>query len=238
MIVDAHNHIGTRKGLTFMVDDLLHEMDQAKIDRAVVFSMMESIDNQYIAKSVKKHPDRLIGFVTVNPWSETAESEIRQFVEEYGMRGLKLHPIKHGFMFDDHSLLDPIFELCTTYQLCVLSYGAADVASVPNHFEEMANTFPDIAFIMAHMGYMYETNSAINIASRVKNVYLETSGVYVRPVQLAIQKAGCEKIIFGSDTPKEEISFALERISMATSDESELKKILGENILKLLRSLE
>ena len=43
MIVDAHNHIGTRKGLTFLTDDLIQQMDQAEIDKAVVFSMTESI---------------------------------------------------------------------------------------------------------------------------------------------------------------------------------------------------
>lgn len=234
MIVDAHNHIGKRKGLTFLADDLLKEMDKSQIGQAVVFSMVESIDNAYVAQSVKAHPDRLIGFATINPWSDQAETELTRCVEAYDMRGVKLHPIKHGYVFDDHSLLDPIFELCTRFKLPVIAYGAADVASVPNHFEEMANTFPDVPFIMAHMGFMYETNSAIDIAQRTTNVFLETSGVFVRQIQNALRKAGAGKIVFGTDTPKEEFAFSLDKVNLSTDDPQEREQILGGTLLNLL----
>jgi predicted TIM-barrel fold metal-dependent hydrolase len=234
MIVDAHNHIGTRKGLTFLTDDLLKQMDQAEIDRAVVFSMTESINNDYVAQAVDTHPDRLIGFVTINPWSNDAESELERYLNDFGMSGLKLHPIRHGFVFDDHFLLDPLFNICREHKVPVIAYGGADVASVPNHFEEMANTFPSVPFIMAHMGYMYETNSAIDVAHRAENVYLETSRVFVRQIQNALRKVGAEKIIFGTDTPKEEFYFSLEKVRMSTSDQEERALILGENLLNLL----
>jgi uncharacterized protein len=234
MIFDVHNHIGKRKGLTFTAEELLQQMDETGIDRAVVFSMSESIDNDYVGKAVKAYPDRLTGFVMVNPWSESAEDDIRRGVHDLGLRGLKLHPIRHGFVFDDHFLLDPIFALCDELSLPVIAYGAADVASVPNHFEEMANTFPHVPFIMAHMGYMYETNSAIDVAHRTPNVYLETSGVFVRQVQNALRKVGAAKLIFGTDTPKEDFSFSLERIRMATTDPGECEQILGQNLLGLL----
>jgi predicted TIM-barrel fold metal-dependent hydrolase len=234
MIVDAHNHIGKRKGLTFLVDELVKQMDQYGIDKAVVFSMTESIDNDYIGQSVKAHPDRLIGFATVNPWSDAAEEELDRCANDLGLVGLKLHPVRHGYMFDEHFLLDPIFEKCSTFGWPIIAYGAADIASVPNHFEEMANTFPDIPLIMAHMGYMYETNSAIDVASRTDNVYLETSGVFVRQVNSALNKVGASKVIFGTNTPKEEFDFSLERIKMSNADPNELELILGGNILKLL----
>ena len=234
MIVDAHNHIGKRKGLTFLVDELLKQMDQFGIDKAVVFSMTESIDNDYIGQSVKTHSDRLIGFATVNPWSDDAEDELDRCANDLGLVGLKLHPVRHGYMFDEHFLLDPIFEKCSKFGWPIIAYGAADIASVPNHFEEMAVTFPDIPLIMAHMGYMYETNSAIDVASRAKNVYLETSGVFVRQVNSALNKVGASKIIFGTNTPKEEFDFSLERIKMSAATSDELDLILGGNILRLL----
>ena len=62
MIFDAHNHIGHRKGLDFPVEQLIERMDAAGIDKAVVFSFPEDIDNDYVADSVRRFPDRLIGF--------------------------------------------------------------------------------------------------------------------------------------------------------------------------------
>jgi len=234
LIIDAHNHIGKRKGLTATAEELLDQMDNAHIDHAVVFSMTESIDNDYVGKAVKTYPDRLTGFVTVNPWDENAEEEIKRGVHNLGLKGLKLHPIRHGFVLDDHFLLDPIFGLCDELSLPVIAYGAADVASVPNHFIEMANTFPNVTFIIAHMGYMYETNSAIDAAILTPNIYLETSGVFVRQIQSAIRKGCITKLIFGTDTPKEDFHFSLERIRMATTIPRERELILGQNLLSLL----
>ena len=44
MKIDAHNHIGKKKGVSVSVDDFIKSMDEAGIDKAVVFSFSEQID--------------------------------------------------------------------------------------------------------------------------------------------------------------------------------------------------
>ena len=234
MIMDAHNHIGKRKGPVFEVEELLEAMDGAGVDMCVVFSFPEAIDNDYVARSVEAHPDRLSAFATINPWAEAAEEDLRVCIETRGFRGLWLHPVRHGYMLDDHSLLDPLLEICSDRHVPVFAYGAAHVASIPNHFEELALAFPEVAFIIAHMGYMYETSSAISIAAANENVYLETSSVGVRRVQKALLKAGAEKLVLGTNTPHEDFQFSIQKIRSATSDLDERGLILGRNILRIL----
>src|SRR5690625_1253071 len=164
MIIDAHNHIGTKKGLQFLAEDLISRMDSVNIEKSVVFSFPEQINNNYVAESVNRYPDRLIGFGLVNPWEENAEYELRRCVEELGFKGLKLHPVKHGYAFDNPTILDPIFSICSEYKIPVIAYGGANILSSPNMFEEMAIKFPDVDFIMAHGGQMYETRSAVGVA--------------------------------------------------------------------------
>ena len=56
MKIDAHNHIGKKKGISVSVDDFIKNMDEAGIDKAVVFSFSEQIDNEYVIESVNDIP--------------------------------------------------------------------------------------------------------------------------------------------------------------------------------------
>jgi len=234
MIVDAHNHIGKRKGLTFLAEDLLKRMDKAGVDQCVVMSHSESIDNDYTAQAVKKHPDRLIGFAVVNPWDEASEDDLRRCVEDLRFEGLWLHPVRHGYHFDDHDLLDPLCAICSGAGIPIIGHGTSNVPCIPNHFEEMAQTFPDVPFIISHMGYMYETNSAMSVAARNANVYLEMSGVFVRQIKKALREVGAKKLLLGTNNPEGDFEFEIRKIELSTSDPEERKLMLGQNILRIL----
>ena len=138
MKIDAHNHIGKKKGVSVSVDDFIKSMDEAGIDKAVVFSFSEQIDNDYVIESVKRYPNRLFGFVTINPWSTTSEEDLEKAFSTDEIYGLKLHPVKHAYALDDHSLLDPLFKICEKHNKPILIFGGANVYSSPNMFAEMA----------------------------------------------------------------------------------------------------
>ena len=75
MIVDMHNHLGvparTRLGQT--PAQLLHRIDRAGIEKAVVFPFPFGYpNNEYVAEAVHRHPDRFIGFVMVSPFAPEA----------------------------------------------------------------------------------------------------------------------------------------------------------------------
>ncbi|MTI94683.1 MAG: amidohydrolase [Firmicutes bacterium] len=234
MIFDAHNHIGFRKGLEYPVEKLIGEMDAANIDRAVVFSFPEQIDNDYVAESVKRFSDRLVGFAQVNPWSQDAELVLKRCVEDLGLKGLKLHPVRHGYAFDNHTILDPIFSLCERYSIPVLAYGGANVLSSPNMFEEMAQTFPSVNFILAHGGQMYETRSAIGVAKRRPNVYIETSAMFANRVESLYKEVGPEKIVMGTDKPYGDFAIELEKIQLVIAEPEVRERITCHNLRKLL----
>ena len=64
-IIDAHNHIGDRRGRKGQTaEEIIAKMDASGIDQAVVFSYVPYPNNDYISESVKAYPDRLIGFGT------------------------------------------------------------------------------------------------------------------------------------------------------------------------------
>ena len=234
MIIDFNNQLGSIKGISFTAEELLAKMDEAKIDKAVVFSFPEKINNDYICEVCEKYPKRLIGFVTVNPWDDQAEEQLEYYLGNKKLKGIKLHSFKHGFNFDNHTLLDPLFMVAEKYGVPIMAYGAANVLCVPNMFEEMAQSFPKVKLIMEHSGQMYETKPAIGVAARNSNVYLETSTVFTINIEKQIKDVGYNRILMGTNMPYGEYDLEMLKISSATSDEKILEAIFGGNALELI----
>lgn len=234
MIIDFHNHIGRKKGLEFTAEQLLEKMDASNIDKAVIFSFPENINNDYIVESCEKYPDRFIGFVTVNPWDENDQEVLEYYLGEKHLKGIKLHPLRHGYSFDNHLLLDPIFKIAEKYDVPIIAYGAANVLSVSNMFEEMANTFPKVKLIMAHSGQMYEAKPAISAASRTPNLYLESSRIFALNVRKSIADVRLEQLLMGTDMPYGDYDLELMKIKGECPDEKTFEAYVGGNAIKLL----
>ena len=150
MIIDMLTHIGVRKGENYKVEMLIALMDEAKIDKAMICSQLETIDNNYIYDSTKRYPDRTLGFAVINPWDMEGENELERCFRDYGFYGLKMNAIRFGYSADRHSLLDPYFDLCRAYKKCAVVHGQSDLFSIPDKWAEMAKTYPDVPVILYH----------------------------------------------------------------------------------------
>jgi len=84
-------------------EDILGLMDRAGIEQAVVTSLNSvfyydaEIGNREVGEAVKRHPDRLIPFVVINPHLLRWKEHLRECVETYGAKGIKLHPDFHKY---------------------------------------------------------------------------------------------------------------------------------------------
>jgi len=170
------------------------------------------VDDRYVADYVAAHPDRLIGFLSVDPTQPGWQDEMRQGHLELKMRGIKLLPMYAGFRPDDR-MLDPLWEYATREQLPVLLHTGTTFVSqaplectLPRHLDPVAARFPDVKIIMAHIGHPYE-GEAVVVARKHPNVYCDLSALHYRPFQfyhslMLIQEYGVwNKLLFGSDYP-------------------------------------
>lgn len=227
------SHIGKRKGGGFTAEQLIDLMDEAGVDKCMTCSQLEHIDNEYIAMVQQKYPDRIIGFAVINPWAMNAEEELERCFLEYHLYGVKLNPVRFGFAADRHSLLDPFFKLCSQYHKVVAGHAMSDLFSLPAKWEEMARTFPDVIFVLSHIGIPMMVDSALRIAQRNPNIYLNTAVVFAPVVQRAIEEAGPQKVVFASDAPYGSMSHHLQIIRNATCDAQARELVLGENMRKV-----
>jgi uncharacterized protein len=218
----------------FDVARLLARMDAAGVDMAMVCSLAQRIENDFIAGLVAAHPDRLFGFGQVQPQADDAIEQIAELAQRPGILGLKLHPSLHGYHVADHGLLDPVWAACREHGLAILVNALDDPFVTPLGIEEIARGFPEVPVLIGHMGAVWNVPEACIVAARNDNLYLETSATLLSDVRVAYARVGPEKIVMGSEYPGSDFDLERMKIAKAIEDEHDRALVEGGNIARIL----
>jgi uncharacterized protein len=242
MIIDCHCHAGKGDLLTgpwdtdAPIDLYLKRAWAAGIRKTVIFSPFHSNYRQANANTahiVAQYPDRFIGFAFVH--SQRDRGRIHTLVEEavmkWGFRGIKTHRI-------DGPINRELCEVARTFCLPVLY----DPASETHIIDLLAPEYPDVNFIIPHLGSFSDDWRAhlrvIDQITRYPNVYTDTSGVrrFDYLVQ-AVQRGGAHKVLFGSDGPWLHPGVELHKIRLLGLSPQQEAMILGKNVLRLIQGV-
>ncbi|MBL7080939.1 amidohydrolase [Candidatus Bathyarchaeota archaeon] len=247
VVIDGHTHFaGPGNGFPpNTVEDLLAIMDGNGIDSIVTCAPYSSIGkdrtyddaNRFLVESMSKAPERIIGFLRVNPHlQEHALRSIEDGVKNQSFKGVKVHPRNEAFAINSEELAFPIAELASKLKVPILihtgepdTYGFAQ----PTLVGDLADSFPDLTLIIGHMGKrLYE--DAICVARWFENIILETSFRSHRDIARAVKRVGADRVVYGSDMPfgVPEIEMMKVRLADITSEEKGL--VLGDNMARTL----
>lgn len=186
-------------------------------DKTIVFGGKAKLSGLWvpdheIAAYVATHPDRLIGFLSVDPTQPGWQDELIEGHQDLKLKGIKLLSMYAGFKPNDRSL-DYLWEYATKHALPVLLHtGTTFVAqaplecTLPRLLDDVATRFPHVKMILAHLSHPYEGECAVTIRKH-PNVYADCSALHYRPFQLyhslmLVQEYGVwNKVLFGTDYP-------------------------------------
>lgn len=242
MIVDFHTHVDEAELYGWMdpPEKLIPLLDDAGISRAVIMTYVDLPGSNpaaldYIADAVRRYPDRLIGFVRLNPnHRREAREVLDRAVLELGFRGVKLHPTTTLA----HPAGDATVELmrrCGELGIPVLFHCGDDPYTTPQAIEAGAAKAPETAVVMGHMGGYFHVHDAIAAAERRPNLYLETSAMpYPEKIVLAVERLGAERVVFGSDGPGCNPRLEVEKVRMLHLPPEAEELVLGGTALRLL----
>ncbi|MGE5450775.1 MAG: amidohydrolase family protein [Acidobacteriota bacterium] len=222
MIIDAHVHCSGQENTS----DVLKAMDEAEIDISVLLAPFlspgYSLDdaaslrrgNAHLGKLVRGHGDRLVGFAVVDPRSPQAAQDLRQAVEEFGLRGVKMVPT--GWYPYDREV-QPVFEEAQELKLPILFHsgifidGRSGRFCRPTYFEALRD-YPDLRITLAHLAWPWTDEAiAVGLIDRIHGVppndvmfrfdiSFGPPPVYRREVlNKALAVLGSELLQFGSD---------------------------------------
>ena len=240
MIIDCHCHAGKGDGLTgpwntdAPIMSYLRRARAAGIDKTVIFAPFHgdyARANAEVARMVWRHPGRLIGFACVHPRHDKGRIRemVGQAVRQWGFRGIKVH--RH-----DARATREVCEAARAFCIPMLY----DVGGEADLVELLASQYPDVAFIIPHLGSFIDDWRAhlrlIDQMTRYPNVYADTSGVRRFDYLVeAIRRAGARKLLFGSDGPWLHPGLELHKIRLLGLPPRDEALILGGNALRLLR---
>lgn len=206
---------------------------QAGIHRTVLLAAFNSDygqANQEIARLVENHPDRFYAFAFVHPLRDRGRSGdlVRKAVESYGFVGIKVH--RH-----DARITREICEVARSFRVPVLY----DVMGEVSVCELLAQEYPDVAFIIPHLGSFADDWRAqlalIDHLVRHPNIYTDTAGVRrFDLLEQAVKRAGARKILFGTDGPWLHPGLELAKIRALALPAYDEGLILGRNFLQLI----
>ncbi|AKT37630.1 amidohydrolase family protein [Chondromyces crocatus] len=248
MIIDAHAHVSpTSYGSAELY---LQQLAQGGIAQGVVSpggmldvrQMGAYISGQLKPDLVPKNEyvdwglglsGGLHGFACVDPCTETAPETLERYLRQ-GFRGLMVTPLVHKFSFGD-DVLAPLMEVCAAHGATVCSHVAFRPGANTADYVRLAERHPNTPFILEHMGAGPADSEATAAATRLDNLYLETSlGSYLHIAE-TVKRAGASKVIFGSEFPLSHPVVELQKLLLLPISSGERDKILGGNIRHLLR---
>ena len=251
MIIDADCHISPTPegGNSISSEELLRRMDRSGVDKALAWLQppyMRQVGpaNAYVARAMREHPDRILGFGWVDPHLgvEAARDEVRRCVEDYGLYGVKLNGAQNNFYVDDPELSFPLIcEIAARGSILALHVGAdAFEHTHPYRVGKVAKLFPDLPILMVHMGGVGHadlTDAAIEFAAECPNLTLVGSAARTGAILKAVRTLGAGRVCFGSDTPFELMHVELARYNamlegVLPAEQKAL--VMGGNVARVL----
>jgi uncharacterized protein len=236
-------------------EELLKNMDKRRIDKSVVFGFpwinpdYFISHNGYIIESVRRHPDRIVGFCCFSPLSPQGLQETRRCLDS-GLSGVGELALYHsGFSPEVQEGLEEIMTLCARLDVPVLLHtnepvGHAYPGKAPMHLSEIyqfIRRYPSNRIVLAHWGgglFFYGLMKK-EIEELFRNVWFDTAAspyLYKPEVyRVAADIVGPEKILFGSDYPLLSPKRYFQEMRSTGISEETFRKITGENAARLLK---
>jgi predicted TIM-barrel fold metal-dependent hydrolase len=209
---------------------------KAGIRKTVIFAAFHSdysVANREVARIVASRPERFYGFAFVHAARDRAQIHqmVHVAVTKYGFVGIKVH--RH-----DARISREVCEAARAFRLPVL-YDVAGEVSVA---ELLAEQYPDVNFILPHLGSFADDWRAqltlIDHLGRHPNIYTDTAGVRrFDLLEQAVHRAGAHKILFGSDGPWLHPAVELAKVRVLGLPREDENLILGGNLLRLITNV-
>ena len=235
--------------------------------RTIVSSAHEALfgdferGNQVMQDAIGRYPGRVLGYWAVNPHYEASWQQAPcKVAKASGFIGFKFLPDYHVYPVDGPHYA-PALEYADTHGMCVMihTWGGSAYNS-PQHVERLARRYPNARLLMGHSGFGDWENAAA-IARDCPNVYLELTAVYaahdftVLPagsgtpsalgsalhvngvIEYFVERAGSEKILFGTDLPWYSPAYAAGTVLFARIGDEDRRNIVHRNAGRLIGSI-
>ena len=225
--------------------DLLQHLDQAGIERAVVFTWpfadprLCAEANDFVAALQRRHPDRVAGCAVVQPAAPDAASELRRCAR-LGLRGVgELNADAQGFALDGDAaarLAEVSVELDLPWTVhCSEPVGhryPGKGTATPDRVVSLVERAPGLRLVAAHLGGGLPFYAHMpEVRDLCSTIWFDTAALphLYRPsaIREVVALVGAERLLLGTDFPLLGMSRYRRALDGAGLDERDRDLVLG-----------
>jgi uncharacterized protein len=263
LIIDCHTHLNNyhdedRESLKECLDALQLSMRRNRIDIALVLTSYKDVPGRPSTRAVVEATRDLKNIFVVAGLSYKAFHpdqlhEIRDYMKEGLVRGLKLYPGYEPFYPADE-IWRPAYELAEEMNFPVMIHSGDTYSpkgkikfSHPLHVDDVAVDFPNVKFVICHIGNPW-IRDCMEVVYKNANVYTDISGLvlgdftdrfesYMRKQleEMLLYGVNPKKVLFGTDWPISSMESYLQFMEELKIPHSDRQKILHQNSAALYR---
>jgi predicted TIM-barrel fold metal-dependent hydrolase len=234
-VVDCHAHLGQANGFEILdstVEGLIRVMDRLGVAVAAVNSLPACIGgvirkgNDQIIDAVQRYPERIFGYMVVNPhYPREALAELRRCLQA-GLRGIKIHSLQ-GTRYN-HPAYSLVWEFAAEHGLPILAHGGVQELQ---DLEPCFSRYPNLTWIVAHAGAAPEREPFVRAALTYPKVFIDpTLSTCPRGmIEYFIAQGVEDKLVWGSDAVFMSAPAQLGRVLFARITPEQKAKILSAN---------
>ena len=268
MIIDVHTHLSTLEQWGPVLCEAVHRANAAMecdldvtpqrhweamagVDKAIVFginslALKMHTPNDAIAEYAREHPEKIIGFMSIDPHQSDAIDELERCTHDLGLRGIKMSPVyQHYHPCDEKARR--IHKHAERLGLPILTHAAFHgIANTPMewasplHYDPVAREFPGLKIILAHIGLPWFDDAMVMVRKHT-NVFADVSPAFhsnwmYQALACFCEFATLDKLLFGSDFPistPEKVCHSLRTVNHVTEGTG-LLKIPAEAIERII----
>lgn len=261
MIIDCHVHVNNYHdenvdNLGGCLDDLRLQMRRNRVDAALILTSYKVVPGRPSTKSVVdavRPFDNLfvVAGLSYSNFSQNDLDEIRGFIKEKKVVGLKLYPGYEPFYPSDERL-EPVYQLAAETNVPVMVHTGDTYTpkgklkySHPLNIDEAAVDHPHVNFVICHIGNPWMRDT-MEVVYKNANVYTDISGLalgnfsdrFEKFMQRQMQEmltwgVEPEKCLYGTDWPISSMESYIDFMESLSIPQKEKEKMLYENTLKL-----
>ena len=242
---------------------LKKSMDAAQINLSVILPVatnprqVEKINSSSAALNEKFFGEGIFSFGCIHPDLSSYREELSR-VKNFGLKGIKLHPVYQDTNLDDVKFLR-VLDRAAELDLIVVTHAGLDIGfpgvvrCSPRMIRRVLDEVGEFKFVAAHMGGWKNWAEVLELLAD-KKIFLDTAFSTEKIIpredfhwderELKLLDAaqfmtfvkifGAEKILFGTDSPWTEQKISADFIKNLPLSVDDKNKILGLNAQKLL----
>jgi uncharacterized protein len=193
------------------LSQLIDEMDEADVERAVLCAGYRGADNVgWVVDAIERYPTRFAGSLVIDPrQGMNAVRTLERAVRTHGFRLARVMALETQLPYD-HAYYFPIYAKCVELGIPITLNVGIPGPRVPGRhqdpisLDEVCYHFPELTLIMAHGGDPW-ADMCVKLMSKWENLYYMTSAYAPRRIPQAIAAyvdgAGSHKVMWASDYP-------------------------------------